>query len=247
MLRGRRGLFITGTDTGVGKTWVAAGLAAWCRSQGINVGVMKPLATGARRAGGRWISDDALFLARACGARDPLRLINPSCYLEPLAPLVAAARAMQAISFEKVNHSFHRLSGCHDFMIVEGIGGLLVPLTQGATVADFARQLALPVVIVARPGLGTINHTLLTLQAARRAKLTIAGVIINHAVPPPKNPMARLAIQTNPAVIEQQGKVAIAGILPYQQKKTAKFLSAWIAKNMDNQWLHRWLAGHPNQ
>ncbi len=237
-----RGLFITGTDTGIGKTWVAAGLAAWCRAQGIDAGVMKPFATGGKRLGGQCFSEDALFLAKAAGANDSLSLINPSCFKEPLAPSVAAARARRAIDLGQVHRAYSALRECHDLMIVEGVGGLCVPLTARALLLDFAKHLGLAVVIVARPGLGTINHTLLTIEAARRAGLTIAGVIINHAAPMPRDPMARLAIRTNPAVIDRLGKIPIAGVLPYLEKRSATTLNVWIARNLNERWLHRWLA-----
>ncbi len=240
MLRAR-GLLVTGTDTGVGKTWVAAGLAAWCCSKGIDAGVMKPFATGAGRAGRKLVSEDALFLKQISGAQDGLELINPVCFKEPLAPWVAAKRARQPISMARVFKACRLLASRHDFMIIEGVGGLLVPLTERETVREFAKQLGLPVVIVARPGLGTINHTLLTIAAARQAGLAVAGVIINHAAPLPKDPEALLSICTNPAAIAKQGKVPIAGILPYQSKRTTRALEYWIDQYMNKQWLHRWL------
>lgn len=236
-----RGLFVTGTDTGVGKTWVAAGLAAWCRPQGIDTGVMKPFATGGKRQAGRWVSEDALFLAKASGVRDPVWLINPSCFEEPLAPSVAASRAGRPINLNRVNRSFDVLAASHRLMIVEGVGGLCVPLTARAMVSDFAKRLRLPVVIVARPGLGTINHSLLTIEAARRARLTIAGVIINHTSPMPRDFGARLAIRTNPKAIERWGKVPVAGTLPYLPNPSAKRLADWMSQHMDERWLHRWL------
>ena len=236
-----RGLFITGTDTGVGKTYVAAALASWSRAQGINTGVMKPFATGARRIAQRLVSEDALILQSACASKDPAAWVNPSCFREPLAPFVAAVRARKTISLDKAVSAFYRLAEVHDFMIVEGIGGLLVPLTARATLADFAKRLALPVVIVARPGLGTINHTLLTIEAARRAKLKIAGVVFNHGTPITKDPMARIVASTSAEVIRQRGKVAIAGSLPHLHKKSASSLSGWIAQNLNQRWLNRWV------
>jgi len=157
--RRARGIFVTGTDTGVGKTVVACALAAWGRRRGVDVGVMKPIATGGRWAPAdqRWVSDDARRLAQAAGSGDPWPLVNPVCCKEPLAPATAAQRARSPIRLDEVLRAFRSLQARHEWLIVEGIGGLLVPLTARATVADLARRLHLPVIVVARPGLGTLN------------------------------------------------------------------------------------------
>ena len=240
-MRRPSGIFVTGTDTGVGKTVVACALAAWCRAQGLKVGVMKPIATGGRRArdGGRarWVSEDALALATAAGVSDSWSLVNPVCFKEPLAPTTAAARTRATISIPRILQAFRKLAACHDVIIVEGVGGLLVPLTSHATVADLARQLGLPLVIVARPGLGTINHTLLTVQAARAARLRVAGIIVNHAQSLPRDPMSRLAWCTNPEALRRFCDASIAGVLPYHRRGS---LEQWIASHVDRRWLHRW-------
>lgn len=216
------GLFVTGTDTGVGKTVVSCAIAAWLRSQGVDVGVMKPVATGGARldAGGRrrWLSDDARRLAEAAGVRDPWPMINPVCFGEPLAPCTAAARAGRSIELGKVDRAFSCLQQRHDMLIVEGVGGLLVPLTRRATVADLARRLGLPLLIVARPNLGTMNHTLLTIEAARRHGLAIAGVLFNASEPLPHDRMARIAIKTNPSLIGERAHVPVWGALPFHRR-----------------------------
>ncbi|MBI4341342.1 MAG: dethiobiotin synthase [Candidatus Omnitrophica bacterium] len=239
-----RGVFVTGTDTGVGKTVVACGLAAWCRQHGLDAGVMKPVATGGRRRrdGGRarWVSDDAMALAQAARTRDPWPLVNPVCYREPLAPSTAASRARRPISMRRLVRAFGALARRHDVVIVEGIGGLLVPLTARASVADLARQLGLPVVIVARPGLGTLNHTLLTLRCARQAGVRVAGLIVNHHAPPPSGRMGRLAARTNPEVLRRLGKVPMAGVLPHlRRRRSVAQLSRWIDRALDRRWLRR--------
>lgn len=214
-----RGLFITGTDTGVGKTVVAAALAAWCRAQGMDVGVMKPIATGGRRVQlngtTRLVSQDAQRLARAAQVQDPWTLINPVCYEEPLAPLTAAQRRRQPIRLERVQRAFEQLARRHDLVIVEGIGGLLVPLTWRAHVVDLAKRLGLPVVLVSRPQLGTVNHTLLSLACLRSARLPLAGVIFNGAQPSTAQGPGRVAEQTNPALIRRLGRVPILGDIPH--------------------------------
>jgi dethiobiotin synthetase len=218
------GIFVTGTDTGVGKTVVACALAAWCRARGIDVGVMKPVATGGRPltedGRTRWVSEDALALARAAESDDPWRLVNPICYREPLAPLTAARRAHRAVDLAGVLRAFRTLATRHEVIVVEGIGGLLVPLTSKETVAHLAQRLGLPILIVTRPDLGTLNHTLLTVEAARHFQVPVRGVVVNQAHPKPADPMARLVQRTNPAVLRAYTRVV--GELPYRAGLLAK-------------------------
>lgn len=231
---------MTGTDTGVGKTFVACAVAAWLHRR-VRTGVMKPIATGGRLLveGGRrrWVSDDALRLAWASGSREPWALINPVCFEEPLAPLTAARRVRRPIRIESVMSAFHALSRRHDVLIVEGVGGLLVPLTDRLTVADLARRLRLPLLVVARPGLGTLNHTLLTIQCARRAGLPVLGVVFNHAGPRPRSPMARVAETTNPGVLERVARVPVLGTLPWyrgedRRRHSPGDLAGWIERHL---------------
>ena len=205
----KRGVFVIGTDTGVGKTLVAAALAAWCREQGMDVGVMKPIATGGR------ISSDAQLLKRAAGVADSISLINPVHYAEPLAPYPAARRARRPVSWPMMLRAFRTLRGRHKVMIVEGIGGLLVPISRHRTVSDLVRAFELPCLIVSRLRLGTINHTWLTVQQARRDRLQMRGVVLNTIEPPSAARGARLAEQTNPSVLRACLSVPVLGTLPY--------------------------------
>lgn len=226
-----RGLFVTGTDTGVGKTLIACALAAWAHRCGLDVGVMKPIATGGHRLDGRWVSEDAVHLVRAAGSADPWRLINPVCFREPLAPWTAARRARRPIQLPAILTAFGQLAARHDVVIVEGIGGLLVPLTERLTVADLAARMALPIVVVARPGLGTLNHTLLTLEEARRRGMPVRAVVLNHAEPPPRGPMARLAEATNPAALKRLARLPVFGPLPFH-RGAGKNLAGWIERGL---------------
>ncbi len=210
---------MTGTDTGVGKTFVACALAAWCRHQGIDVGVMKPVATGGRRVRGRWVSDDAIRLARAAGVDDPWALVNPVCFREPIAPWTAALRARTPIRMAVICRAFQALGARHEFLIVEGVGGLLVPLSARATVADLAKELGLPVLLVARSGLGTLNHTLLSLQCIRGKKLRLLGVVMNQSEPPPTEVMSRLSAKTNPSILRRLTRAPVLGQLPFDSTK----------------------------
>jgi dethiobiotin synthetase len=228
------GLFITGTDTAVGKTVIAAAIAALFKLRHKRVAVCKPIATGCAlspslgtpgegRGGGQLrtqnlelrtpphlVSEDAEFLAHHADASFPLDIICPQRYAEPLAPAIAAERAKQPIDFSSIQRSINIMSAASDVMIVEGVGGVLVPLDPHHTVLDMIKWLALPVIIVARPSLGTINHTLLTLQTLRTANIPIAGIIINRF----STDSTDVAEQTNPAAIEKYGRTKILALIP---------------------------------
>ena len=206
----KRGLFITGTDTGVGKTIVTAALARVLREGGRDVGVMKPVATGCvhRREG--LVSEDAEFLAHAADAPEPLEEINPVRLAEPLAPTVAAARANIELDFAPVWAAWRRLRDAHEVLLVEGIGGILCPVTRKMFVADMAVRFALPVLIVARPNLGTINHTALTVEAVRSRGLEVAGIVINRY----NRDTEDVAEMTAPDEIQRATGVAVLGLVP---------------------------------
>jgi dethiobiotin synthetase len=204
------GLFITGTDTGVGKTIVAGAIARWFHDQAHRVAVLKPIATGCPHRREGLVSEDAEWLAHCADARHPLDLICPLRYAEPLAPTVAADREKRPIEWDAVQRSINLMSKDSDVFVVEGVGGVMVPLDDKHTVLDLASWLDLPAVIVARPALGTINHTLLTLQALRSRNIPIAGVVINRF----HTDGATIAEETNPRVIEKWGKVPVLCILP---------------------------------
>jgi dethiobiotin synthetase len=172
-----RGLFVTGTDTGVGKTVVACALIRALRAAGVDAGGMKPVETGVGEAGPL----DALALQAATGGADPLELVCPQRFALPAAPAVAAAAAGRAVDLASIRAAFDRLAARHDCVIAEGAGGLLVPIAKGFQMADLARELGLALLVVARSRLGTINHTLLTLEAARGRGLGMAGVVASHA------------------------------------------------------------------
>ena len=195
--------FITGTDTGVGKTVIAGALAAVLKKKGIDVGVMKPVATGG------W--DDARFLIRAAGVKDNLFLVNPYCLGTPVVPAVAAEIEGVKIDIRKIKNAYEELSKKHDILVVEGVGGLLVPIYKNYLVTDLINELKLPVIIVAKPGLGTINHTLLTIRQAKVSRIKVLGVIISNY----DDANAGIAEMTAPEVIERIGKVPVLGIVSH--------------------------------
>ena len=207
-----RGFFVTGTDTEVGKTVVAAGLVAALRRSGYDVGVMKPVATGGVRRREGLMSQDAEFLAHVADTPEPMRTIAPIVLAEPLAPTVAARRAGIQIDLDLVWQAYDEIVAAHDVVIVEGIGGLLCPIIDKEfRVADMAARMGLPLVIVARPNLGTINHTLLTVEVARSRGLKLAGIIINGA----DADKAGVAEETNPAEIAQETGLPILTVVPW--------------------------------
>jgi dethiobiotin synthetase len=181
------GLLVTGTDTGVGKTHVACLLAAGLAARGLSVGVQKPCETGVdapwppEADGGLPPGSDAERLARAAGSEDAPTDVLPYLFPLPAAPLVAARQAGTALDLAVVAAAHARLAARHDVVLVEGAGGLLVPLTEDADFVELARRLDLDVLIVARSRLGTVNHTLLTERAALQAGLSVRGVVLNDA------------------------------------------------------------------
>ena len=209
-MSGARGIFVTGTDTGVGKTVVAAGLVAAMKRAGWNVGVMKPVTTGGVRRREGLASEDAEFLAHVADAPETLRTIAPVVLAEPLAPTVAARRAGVTIDLGAVRSAFEAIAAAHDVVVVEGIGGLMVPILEGYRVADLAGEMNLPLVVVARPNLGTINHTVLTVEAARAAALRVLGIIINGL----DADAAGIAEETNPAELMRETGVPVLTVVP---------------------------------
>ena len=202
-----RSLVVTGTDTGVGKTYVAAGIVRALRRRGVDVGVMKPVASGVVRG----ISEDAVLLREAAGVRDSLQFINPIGLEPPLAPSVAARISKSPIDLRRVWFAYGTLAARHDCMVVEGVGGLLVPIKDRYPVAAMAKALGLPLVIVTRPTLGTINHTALTVHAARSHGLEVIGLILNYSAKIRRG----LAERTNRRALETECRVPVLGEIPY--------------------------------
>lgn len=170
------GLFVTGTDTGVGKTVVGCALAEALRRRRIDVGVMKPVETGVGPQGPL----DAISLIESAQVVDSIELVCPQRFALPASPIVAASVEGRTVDLALIRSAYRELSALHDRMLVEGAGGLLVPIVADYTMADLARELGLPLLVVTRASLGTINHTMLTLEAAAHRELPVAGVVISH-------------------------------------------------------------------
>jgi len=205
--RRRAGLFVTGTDTGVGKTMVAAGLARFFNRYGLKIGVMKPCETGV--ADVARLGADARLLRWAAGSHDSDELLAPYRLQAPLAPAAAATHAGTIIDPQHISACYDQISVGKELVIVEGAGGLMVPLRGGYLMADLARQLNVPLLVVARPALGTINHTLLTVFAARTMELPLAGIILNRMPAQPD-----LAAGEAPHQLASLASADLLGVLP---------------------------------
>lgn len=221
------GIFITGTDTGVGKTVVSTALAILLRQRGIRVGVMKPVTSGCIERDGRLVSEDAEVLAAGAGI-EVSDEVAPYLLREPVAPSAAAEKDGVRIEFSRILAAYHRLADSYDFIIVEGAGGLMVPLAGGLLVADLVKLLALPLLVVARPDLGTVNHTLLTCFTARQLDLEVRGVVVNGF---PEFP--GLAEATAPHMIDSLSGAPLLGRLPDVEAdsplEAAQGLALWMS------------------
>lgn len=212
------GLFVTGTDTGVGKTHVASLIARELSSGGMRVGVYKPVCSGAildEKGRARWDDIDRLRDAVRSNWSDSELTddaICPQRFVAPLAPPLAARVEGRCVDVEQLRRGADWWTGRAELLIVEGAGGLLSPVSEAHDVADLARDIGYPLIVVARCGLGTINHSLLTVEAARRRDLPVVGVVLNQSCPEDN-----LALATdNAAEIEARSGVPVFGVVAWQ-------------------------------
>lgn len=210
-----RGLFIAGTDTGVGKTRISAGLLQALRAQGLRVAGMKPVAAGAIRQDGRLISADALMLAANSGQDTPYHWLNPYCLELAESPHLAAAEAGIQIDLDVIAHAFAQLAIAHEWVIVEGAGGWLSPIGPAATMANIALTLDLPVLLVVGLRLGCLNQALLSAAAIRASGLKLAGWIGSTLQHP-----WRAAAANVEALAERLGAAPL-GVLPWSESTAA--------------------------
>jgi dethiobiotin synthetase len=236
-----RGFFITGTDTGVGKTIITAALIKAAKFFGLSACGMKPIETGCLKSKFKvkssklkvkeevLIPSDGMFLRKIAGMNDPIDLVTPIRFQNPLAPFPASEIDGIPVDIDKIKTAYSELSKKYDAIFVEGIGGLLVPIKKDYSVLDLARDFGLPIIIVSRPGLGTINHTMLTVNYAIKEGLPVAGIIINHSQPSKSS----LAEETNPEVIRQLSTVPLLGIFPHLDKLDADIIEEAAKKTLD--------------
>jgi dethiobiotin synthetase len=208
-------LFVTGTDTGAGKTLVSAAITAGLRARGVRLGVAKPCETGCnpvdpRDPGGTLFPEDAATLAGAAGGDEPLETVCPYRFPDPLAPSLAAERVGVSIDVPRLVETLTTRARPLDFLLVEGAGGLLVPLTPDASFADLARHLGARVLLVVGSRLGAINHALLSLEVLRTRGIPTAGYVVNRLAPD-----GDLAVATNTALLRSLTDTPLLGELPH--------------------------------
>jgi len=203
-------ILVTGTDTGVGKTLIAAALAAALRRRGTRVGVAKPVETGCRTTPDGLYPEDAAALAAAADAREPLDVICPYRLPDPLAPAVAAERAGVAIDVATLVAGLRIRAAAHDLLLVEGAGGLLVPITRTTSFADLAATLGAEALVVVGSRLGAVNHALLTLAVLATRGLPVRGYVLNRLAPP-----GDLAAETNAPLLRSLTAVPCLGEMPW--------------------------------
>lgn len=201
-------LFITATDTGVGKTLITGGLAWALRQRGLDTGCWKPLQSGDLLSDP---SGDAMRLKELGGLPDPVEAIGSYAFAEPLAPRLAAERAGVHLTRQDLLARYEEVRRLHRHLLIEGAGGLAVPLTADTTVTQLAHDLGHPLLIIARANLGTVNHTVLTVERARAQGLHVAGVILSGG----GRHGADTAEAHNPAYIEEYARVPVLGCVPW--------------------------------
>lgn len=215
----KRAYFITGTDTGVGKTFVTALVASAFKSMGMNAGVMKPVETGCKRRNNRLVPADTLLLKQAASSPTSLNLICPYAFNAPLSPHIASRLEGKSIELRTIKKSFDKIQKQNNMTLVEGAGGIMTALTQKKTMVDLAAYLGLPLIIVAPNRLGAVNHVLLSIEAARKRGLRIEGIILNR--PDVRRDSSQ---KYNKESIESISGVKVLAEFPYAPKKQGSLL-----------------------
>ena len=212
-----KSVFVTGTDTGIGKTRVSCALMQQLIVEGYRVVGMKPVASGAYCENGRLVNDDALQLMAVANVAAPYELINPYCFAPPIAPHLAALQGHQPILLEDIVFAYQRLAASADVVVVEGVGGWSVPINTTQTMADVAAALHLPVIMVVGMRLGCLNHALLTAEHILRKSLSLAGWVANTLDP------NMLALSGNIDTLNTMLPAPMLGVIPYDT--STSFLS----------------------
>lgn len=190
-----RSYFITSTDTGVGKTFISAGILALAERTGFSVGYLKPITSGG--------VEDAKFVKKKADLADPIELISPICFKQPLAPFASGKTEKTKVDMSLIKKTFRSIEKFREFTVVEGIGGVAVPLAKGLYVADMIKALNIPTIIVARAGLGTINHTLLSIGFLASKGINIKGIILNGFTG------KELSERSNAQIIEELSEIPV--------------------------------------
>ena len=223
-------LFITGTDTDVGKTYVAAGLAVTLRKMGIDVGIMKPFAAGTPQKKG-FKSEDVEILSRAAQVSDPEELINPQFFKMAASPYTASKSLKVKVKVDSVLSSFKKLSNLHSMLLVEGMGGIMTPILKNYFVTDLIKDMKLPAVIVTRTRIGTVNHTIMTCKMCEKYKIPIKGIIINNF------DSDGYKVKTLKRDLQSLTGVPILGTIPFIDNLSDDSLYKNFKKNIDMNYL----------
>jgi dethiobiotin synthetase len=221
-----KSLFITGTDTDVGKTYVTAGLAVTLQKMGIDVGVMKPYAAGTPQKSG-FKSEDVEILSQAAKVSDPENLMNPQFFKMAASPYTASKSLKVKVKVNSVLTSFKKLSKIHSMLLVEGMGGIMTPILKNYFVTDLIKEMKLPVVIVVRTKVGTINHTILTCKMCENYKIPIKGIIINNF------DSGGYQVKTLKRDLESLTGIPILGTIPFIKNLSDDSLYRNFKKNID--------------
>ena len=217
-----RRFFVAGTDTGIGKTLIAGGLAAALRLEGVKVAVMKPVSCGG--------TEDAEFLRRCARCEEPLKFINPIALTRPLSPPLAATLERKNIDLKKIDAALAHFSKKYEALVIEGCGGLLVPIRPGFFAINLIRRMRAECVLVSRSGLGAINHSLLSLEALKKRGVRPLGMIFNRLSGGPLS----VPEKTNPKTIADLGGVASLGVFPFMKNGAdARSAGAVFLKHID--------------
>ena len=216
----RHGFFVTGTDTGVGKTLVACALLRAFAARGMKAVGMKPVACGAEAGASGLVNEDVEKLIAAGNIAAPRERVNPFCFVPPIAPHIAARQAGVTIALDRIEESFRTLGALADVVVVEGVGGFHVPLGPGTDSAQLAGRLALPVVLVVGMRLGCLNHALLTAQAVAGRGLRLAGWVANHVDP------QMAAAEENLRALEERIDAPLMARIPFARAPDSRAIAA---------------------
>ena len=220
-----KSLFIAGTDTDVGKTYIAAGLAVAFRKMGIDVGVMKPFAAGRAEKKG-YKSEDIVILSRAAKACDPEKLVNPQFFKIPASPYTAWKTLKTKPKISTILSSFKKLTKLHDMILVEGMGGIMTPILKNYYITNLIKEMKIPAVIITRSKIGTVNHTIMTCKMCEKYKIPVKGIIINnfddgYPIPELKRDLQNLT------------GIKVLGSIPFIKNKSDASLYRIFKKNID--------------
>jgi len=225
-----KSLFITGTDTDVGKTYITAGLAVTLRKSGMDVGVMKPFAAGRAQKKG-YKSEDIVILSRAAMVCDPEKLVNPQFFKIPASPYTAWKTLKTKPKISTILSSFKKLTKLHDMILVEGMGGIMTPILKNYYITNLIKAMKIPTVIVTRSKVGTVNHTIMTVKMCEKYKIPIKGIIINNF------DSGGYQVKDLKRDLQSLTGVPILGTIPYIENLSDDSLYKNFKKNIDMNYL----------